>query len=178
MTYSDLSPPELFSVCARTGDTACWQEFMRRFNPLIARSVLRVAMRYGTSDKSLIDDLVQETYLKICANECKLLRTFTPQSPESAFGFLKVVATSVAQDFFKSRLAEKRAPESSADSIEHTSSRCPRRRVAALPYGVLVVLPIRVHCTCDRVPSGPRPDHQGRGKHVVPANQGNSREFI
>ena len=121
MTYSDLSPPELFSVCVRAGDTACWQEFMRRFNPLIARSVLRVAMRYGTSDKSLIDDLVQDTYLKICANECKLLRTFIPQSTESAFGFLKVVATSVAQDFFKSRLAEKRAPESSADSIEQTS---------------------------------------------------------
>lgn len=78
-------------------------------------------MRYGAADKSLIDDLVQETYLKICANECKLLRTFTPQSPESAFGFLKVVATSVAQDFFKSRLAEKRAPESRSDSIEQTS---------------------------------------------------------
>lgn len=83
--------------------------------------MLRVAIRYGGSDKSVIDDLVQETYLKICANECKLLRTFTPQSPESAFGFLKVVAASVAQDFFKSRLAGKRAPEATASSVDAIS---------------------------------------------------------
>jgi RNA polymerase sigma-70 factor (ECF subfamily) len=78
-------------------------------------------MRHGIPDKSLIDDLVQETYLKICANGCSLLRTFTPQSPESAYGYLKVVATSVAQDFFKLRLAEKRAPEATADSIEQNT---------------------------------------------------------
>jgi RNA polymerase sigma-70 factor (ECF subfamily) len=122
VNYSALSPPELFSVCARGGDADSWEEFIRRFNPVIARSVLRVAIRHGISDKPLIDDLVQETYLKICANECKLLRTFIPQQPESAFGFLKVVAASVAQDFFKSRLAEKRAPGETADSVEEIST--------------------------------------------------------
>ena len=121
MNYSNLSPPELFSICARGGDSASWQEFIRRFNPVIARSVIRVATRHGISDKSLIDDLVQETYLKICANECKLLRTFTPQHPDSAFGFLKVVAASVAHDFFKCRLADKRAPEAIAESVEEKS---------------------------------------------------------
>jgi RNA polymerase sigma-70 factor (ECF subfamily) len=118
VTYADLSPPQLFSLCARGGDPASWDEFIRRFNPVIGRSVIRVAIRHGTSDKALIDDLVQETYLKICADECKLLRTFTPRQPESAFGFLKVVAASVARDFFKSLLAEKRAPEASAESLD------------------------------------------------------------
>jgi RNA polymerase sigma-70 factor (ECF subfamily) len=129
MNYSDLSPPELFSLCARGGDPTSWVEFIRRFNPVIGRSVLRVAVRHGSSDKALIDDLVQETYLKICANECRVLRTFTPTHPESAFGFLKVIAASVAQDFFKSRRAEKRAPEATAQSIKETSastSECPR----------------------------------------------------
>jgi RNA polymerase sigma-70 factor (ECF subfamily) len=120
--YSTLSPFELFSVCSRGGDPDSWEEFMRRFNPVIARSVIRVAIRHGVSDKPLIDDLVQETYLKICANECKLLRTFIPRQPESAFGFLKVVAASVALDFFKSRLAEKRAPGEAADSGEKIST--------------------------------------------------------
>jgi RNA polymerase sigma-70 factor (ECF subfamily) len=100
---------------------APWKEFLRRFNPVIARSVIRVAMRHGISDKSLIDDLVQETYVKICANECKLIRTFTPLQPDSAFGFLKVVAASVAHDFFKGRLADKRAPEATAASVEEKS---------------------------------------------------------
>jgi RNA polymerase sigma-70 factor (ECF subfamily) len=118
VNYSDLSPPELFLVCARTGDALSWEEFIRRFNPVIARSVLRVAIRHGNSERSLIDDLVQETYLKICANDCKVLRTFIPKQPESAFAFLKVVAASVAQDYFKSRLAEKRAPEAKAGTVE------------------------------------------------------------
>jgi RNA polymerase sigma-70 factor (ECF subfamily) len=119
--YSALSSAELFSVCASRGDEACWQEFIHRFNPVIGRSVLRVAIRYGTAEKALIDDLVQETYLKIFSNECKLLRTFTVQGPDSTFGFLKVVAASVARDFFKSRLAEKRAPETTATSAEETT---------------------------------------------------------
>lgn len=126
MDYSALCPPELFSVCAREGETASWEEFIRRFNPVIARSVLRVAIRHGTSDKSLIDDLVQETYLKICANRCELLRTFVPQESESAFGFLKVVATRVAQDYFKSRLAKKRAPEAKAGTLEDIFASVPQ----------------------------------------------------
>jgi RNA polymerase sigma-70 factor (ECF subfamily) len=121
VNHSDLSPPELFAICARERDAASWQEFIRRFNPVIARSVLRVAIRHGTTDRSMIEDLIQETYLKLCANQCKLLRSFTPQRPESAFGFLKVVAASVASDFFKFRLAEKRAPEATADSVEEMS---------------------------------------------------------
>jgi RNA polymerase sigma-70 factor (ECF subfamily) len=123
VNYTDLSPPELFAICARAGDSSSWKEFIRRFNPVIARSVLRVAMRYGTSERSLVDDLIQETYLRICANDCKLLRTFIPRRPESAFGFLKVVAASVAEDFFKSRRSEKRAPEVTADSLEESSVR-------------------------------------------------------
>jgi len=75
-------------------------------------------MRHESPDKALVDDLIQETYLKICANECNLLRTFTPRNSESAFGFLKVVATSVAQDFFKTRLAQKRAPDMTASSVD------------------------------------------------------------
>jgi RNA polymerase sigma-70 factor (ECF subfamily) len=141
VNYSDLSPSELFSICVRRGDGVSWEEFIRRFNPVIARSVLRVALRYGTPDKTLIDDLVQETYLKIFSNECKLLRTFTAQNPESAFGFLKVVAASVAQDFFKSRLADKRAPEVTATSVEETTSpapKCPQNALNHTERAVLV----------------------------------------
>jgi RNA polymerase sigma-70 factor (ECF subfamily) len=129
VNYSGLSPSELFSVCSNRGDTAAWNEFIRRFNPVIARSVVRVAIRYGTSEKSLIDDLIQETYLKICANDCKLLRSFSSQEPNSAFAFLKVVAASVAQDHFKSRLAEKRAPELTAGTVDDICVSAPQERL-------------------------------------------------
>jgi RNA polymerase sigma-70 factor, ECF subfamily len=126
VNYSDLSPPELFAACARGGDADSWQEFIRRFNPVIARSVLRVVMQHGAPDKALIDDLLQETYLKLCANDCRLLRNFVSHDPQSAFSFMKVVATSVARDFFKSRFAEKRAPEATALSLAPESDTAPR----------------------------------------------------
>jgi RNA polymerase sigma-70 factor (ECF subfamily) len=142
VSYSNLSPPELFSICAQAGDPASWEEFLRRFNPVIARSVLRVARRHGVFDKSLVDDLVQDTYLKICASECRLLRTFTPETTESAFGFLKVVAANVAQDFFRSRLAEKRSPEATARSIDEVPYRevpgCPESSLSQSERGVLI----------------------------------------
>jgi RNA polymerase sigma-70 factor (ECF subfamily) len=118
VSHSELSPAELFRVCGQVGDAACWQEFVRRFNPVIARSVLRVAVCHGLGDCSIVDDLIQETYLKICANDRKLLRAFSPEHEDSPFGFLKVVAARVAQDFFKRRLAEKRAPETKAEGLE------------------------------------------------------------
>lgn len=140
MRYSDLSPPDLFLLCAQGGDAASWEEFIHRFNPVIGRSILRVAMRYGSPDKALVDDLIQETYLKICSNDCKLLRSFIPQRPESAFGFLKVVAASVAQDFFKSRLTEKRAPEVTATSLDDSSAPSPNSPQNALNHAERAVL--------------------------------------
>ena len=142
MDYSSLSPPELFSVCANGGDADSWGEFIRRFNPVIARSALRIAIRHGISDRSLIDDLVQDTYLRICANEYRLLRSFVPQQDESAFGFLKVVAASVAQDYFKSRLAGKRAPEATAENVEDmsvpTTQRCHQGALNRAERAVLI----------------------------------------
>jgi RNA polymerase sigma-70 factor (ECF subfamily) len=113
---SALPPNELLSRCTNSGDAAAWQEFIRRFNPLIAHVMIRVGSRYGESSSSVIDDLVQDTYLKICVNECKLLKAFEFQHPESIYGFLKVVASNVAHDYFKSRLAQKR---DSGREVEH-----------------------------------------------------------
>ena len=122
VNYSNLSASELVSICASGAGAPCWEEFIRRFNPVIGRTILRVAVRYGVSDQTLIDDLVQETYLKICASEYKVLRTFSARGPDSAFGFLKVIATSVAHDFFKARLAGKRAPEAVAGELAAESA--------------------------------------------------------
>jgi RNA polymerase sigma-70 factor, ECF subfamily len=142
VNYLDLSPAELFSICTQGSDAASWEEFIRRFNPVIARSVLRVTLRHGPSDKSLVDDLIQETYLKICANGCNLLRTFSPTHPDSAFGFLKVVAASVAQDHFKSRLASKRAPEATASSVDRIATpdptEYPGSQLSRTERGVLI----------------------------------------
>jgi RNA polymerase sigma-70 factor (ECF subfamily) len=68
----------------------------------------------------LLDDLVQETYLKLCADECRQLRQFQSRGEDSIFGFLKVVAASVVLDHFKSELARKRDASQTESLSEQT----------------------------------------------------------
>jgi DNA-directed RNA polymerase specialized sigma24 family protein len=103
-----LSPVELVATCLATKDGLVWTEFVRRFRPLISTIVLRTARNWGEPNPSLLDDLIQETYLKLCADDCRLLRNFRSQYPSAIFGFLKVVTANVVHDHFKATHAAKR----------------------------------------------------------------------
>jgi len=75
---------------------------------VIAAAVLRTARRWGEPSRSQLDDLIQDTYLKLCENNSRLLRSFQPRREDSIYGFVKVVAANVVHDHFKSALAAKR----------------------------------------------------------------------
>lgn len=106
--FSELSSVQLVRECAGSKDADAWVEFIRRFQPVIAAAVLRTARPFGEPPRQLLDDLVQDTYLKLCENDSRLLRSFQPRGEDSIFGYLKVVAANVAHDHFKSALAGKR----------------------------------------------------------------------
>lgn len=106
--YSELSSIQLVRECAGSKDADAWAEFIGRFQPVIAAAVLRTARLFGEPPRQLLDDLVQDTYLKLCENDSRLLRSFQPRGEDSIFGYLKVVAANVAHDHFKSALAGKR----------------------------------------------------------------------
>ncbi|SRR5258708_16020672 len=108
MTYSTLSCDELVSACAESGNADAWQEFVRRFENLIGLVACRVARRYGENSSSVIQDLVQETYARICADNCRRLRNFNSYHQDSFFGMLKVTAANVAHDYFRARNSIKR----------------------------------------------------------------------
>ena len=102
MDYSSLSCDELLRACADPEHAEAWQELIRRFNPLITGTVRRVACRCGAGNKPIIEDLVQETYTKICANNFRLLRTFKSNHPNACYGMVKIIARNVAIDHFRS----------------------------------------------------------------------------
>lgn len=106
-----MAAAEILNACLETGSEAAWASFVQRFQPLIAASVSRVARRYGNPVPALIDDLIQETYLRLCKDNCRSLRDFRAQHDEAIFGYLKVIATSVALDYFRSRSTHKRRGE-------------------------------------------------------------------
>jgi RNA polymerase sigma-70 factor, ECF subfamily len=104
--YTDASPAHLIDACVR-GDAAAWREFIRRYRRIIALTVYRVAQRYGESSPHEIEDLVQDTYLKLCADDARVLRGLRLKHPNAVFAFLKVVAKNVAEDHFKKKYNPK-----------------------------------------------------------------------
>lgn len=88
-------------MCADLGDADAWEEFLRRFRPLVISVLVRTARRYTASYAQEIDDLEAEVYLRLCAKGANTLRSFKPRHPGSAYGYIKVIAACVAHDHFK-----------------------------------------------------------------------------
>ena len=107
MDYAALSPDDLVRICLASGDESAWAEFIRRFQPLIAGVVLRVCRKWGEDAPQTVDDLIQETYLKLCADQARL-RTFESAHPDAIYGYLKVFTANLVHDHFKAVSSQKR----------------------------------------------------------------------
>src|ERR1700680_4483663 len=86
-----LNVHDLLLLCLRSRDEFLWTEFIRRSQPVIAGVVVKTVRRWTTPSPALIDDLVQDTYVKLCANDFRALRQFVCRHENALFGFLKVV---------------------------------------------------------------------------------------
>ena len=117
--YTTIPIEELLESCT-TGKAAAWQEFVRRFHCVIAITAFRIARHWGETSPQIIDDLVQDTFLKLCFNRAHLLREFQLDDPNAIFGFLKVIAVNVANDHFKALHAAKRAGNQSTKPFRLT----------------------------------------------------------
>lgn len=117
MDYRNLTAEQLIEECTHAAKPEAWKEFVRRFQPLIAGVVVRTAERYGQVSTAAVDDLIQETYLRLCTEEWRLLRNFRSRGDGSIYGFIKTVARTVALDYFKAQYSDKRGARvlSSAD---------------------------------------------------------------
>jgi RNA polymerase sigma-70 factor, ECF subfamily len=116
--YTTLPSRGLVIACLDTGDALAWQEFVRRFQKLIATVVFRTCARWGQSTPQVVDELVQETYLKLCGDNCRLLRSFQSTHDDAIFGYIKVLTANLVHDHFKAARAEKRGGSMVAASID------------------------------------------------------------
>lgn len=108
MDYTALSADELALACFQVGDEPAWTEFVRRFHPLIAGVVFRVALKWGETSPQLIDDLVQDTFVKVCAERAQLLQNFRSSHKDAIYAYMKVFAANLAHDYFKAQKTRKR----------------------------------------------------------------------
>jgi len=120
----NLSNIDLIKTCAESADNQkAWLEFIRRFDHHIKLSVIR-AYRYLTirnlgKERILeeeIKDLVQEVYIKLVKNNCKLLKNFKPKYNGSISIYLSLTCASVVKDHFrKSGTLKRKAPNKGSD---------------------------------------------------------------
>ncbi len=108
MSGSSMSIEEMVRTCAESHSAAEWEEFVRLTHRLIASIALRTARVWGETSTQVVDDLVQEVYLKLCADRRRVLRAVEPGHPGSFFGFLKVMTANVVHDHFKAMHAQRR----------------------------------------------------------------------
>src|SRR5262249_35092794 len=109
MRGEEIPIRELLHQCLGSEDQELWQQFVCRTQLLIANVIINTLRRWREPTPSLVDDLIQETYLKLFANDRKALRGIKNAYENTIFGFLKVVASNVTHDHF--RHAENKVPE-------------------------------------------------------------------
>lgn len=101
MRYSSLSLKDVVCLCAELRDDEAWEEFVSRVGRPISLTVIRTAPWWEKHSRSLVEDLVQETYLKLCADRCRHLRDFAIQHPDAILGYIKITAANTTLDYFK-----------------------------------------------------------------------------
>jgi RNA polymerase sigma-70 factor, ECF subfamily len=99
--YSSLSLKDIVCLCAGPCDDDAWEEFVSRVGKPISLTIMRTASLWGRPSQSLVEDLVQVTYLKLWENGCRLLQDFAIQHPEAILGYLKKTAANATHDYFK-----------------------------------------------------------------------------
>jgi DNA-directed RNA polymerase specialized sigma24 family protein len=102
-----LSWEDLLWRCIHQASRDAWDEFVRRFHPVIAGNVARI-VRNRCVDPAAIEEIVQEVYLKLCERDFKILRDFHDDREDGLYAFLKVVSANAARDRCDAILAARR----------------------------------------------------------------------
>jgi RNA polymerase sigma-70 factor, ECF subfamily len=106
MDYQKLTIEQLVEECAKRPTPEAWEEFIRRFHRLIAATVMRTLHLYGSSDPDLIEDLVQDVYLKLCADDRAVLKRFKPLHENAFLGYLKTMTANLVLDYIRKHFPE------------------------------------------------------------------------
>ena len=106
--YSQMEIPQLIAVGISESSEEAWSEFVRRSQPVIKAVIIKLARRLGAVSHQFVDDLIQDVYLKLCADNFRALRNFEILQENYFFVFLKVVARHTVEDYFRKAAASKR----------------------------------------------------------------------
>ena len=119
MTEDDLRG--VLERCLNDGDATSWEAFTELAQPALASAVIRTLGGWNPARRDQVDDLVQESFLRLCAHNFRALRNFHSDDINSLYAYLRTVASSVTLDHLRSSAARKHgsghAPVSLSDLV-------------------------------------------------------------
>lgn len=102
MVAEEIPIRDLLNLCLNSDDQEQWREFVQRTQPLIAGVIINTIRRWQNNPApALVDDLIQNTFVKLFANDRKALRGIRNEYENTIFGYIKVVAANVVWDHFR-----------------------------------------------------------------------------
>jgi len=115
---------DLVSLCARElSNRKAWLEFYDRFDDRIRLVIYRECKAIIIDERDAqfqetIEDLVQDVYMKLLANNCKALKDFIGASENSIYTYLGIIARNVVLNYATKMNAQKRPTvERSIDEV-------------------------------------------------------------
>jgi RNA polymerase sigma factor (sigma-70 family) len=113
----ELTTHALLRRCQqRPPDEGAWQEFVRRYHPVIEGTVAKVfhqkwgqeLERRSQFREDSIDDLVQAVYLRLIEDNNRVLKAFHGKLENSFPAYLSIISMNVVKDHFRRTKADKR----------------------------------------------------------------------
>ena len=116
-----LSAIELLKMCLESSSEELWAEFVRRLQPAIASSVWRTFHKC-TSNKPRrdeVDDMVQQTFLRICSNNSRALRGAKVITEAALFAYVRTIAINITIDLLRRTRRSEPLDEMLPDPSDH-----------------------------------------------------------
>ena len=114
MDYSKLPNKALIHLCGHAcKDRGAWAEFYTRFNDRIRLAVYRecknkIHRNRGSQFSQVVQDIVQDVYVKLVSNEAKALKDFKGTNENSIYLYLGVIAKNAVRNHVVQANAQKR----------------------------------------------------------------------
>ena len=191
----------LLQTCLEFGSAGDWECFIKAVHPLIASTIYRRICSTQFYTPALVDDLIQDTFVKLCNDSFAALRRFRSDSPAALAVYIKVTSFRVAEDFVDRERARGNRDGyrdvglddvaetlAAADSVTKKTERallleqvdkCLREsapRFSAGPPNLLASLSTRAHREGDSQHCESRPDAKGCRIHLEAA-RGSGQEM-
>jgi RNA polymerase sigma-70 factor (ECF subfamily) len=112
----------ILDKCLNKGTRDNWELFFYRAQPVVAASVIRSISNSVSMNRQLADDLIQETFLKLCASDFRILRKFRAHDSNALHVYLKAVAVSTVLDHFRAESAIKKGSGRADASLDDVAA--------------------------------------------------------